>query len=190
MKQVDSSVSIPHQRQNSVDVSRNLAFLVYGGLYQGLCEQFVYTTLFPSWFGNYPAWESVALQVITDVAFIGPLVCLPTAYVFMNLFASSTTATTSPPITTIGAPCDIDNSVPSLLHRAVVAGLEKYRTDVQVSHLLWKYWTLWIPVQSVTFGLVPPHFRVAFIALISFGWIFILSSVATTNTTTTSNKLG
>ena len=37
---------------SNVDVSRNLAFLVYGGLYQGMTQQFIYSTVFPGMFGH------------------------------------------------------------------------------------------------------------------------------------------
>ena len=36
----------------------------------------------------------------------------------------------------------------------------------------------------VTFGVVPPHFRVAFVAAVSFFWVFVLSSVAGSSSST------
>ena len=160
------------QKQNEeaspeVDVSRNLAFLVYGGIYQGLCQQFMYSTLFPAWFGDMPMLESVALQVFTDMALIGPFLCLPTAYAVKSLFT-----------------CNRESGLPALstLLHAVQEGLDKYWEDVMHRQLLLKYWALWIPVQSLTFGVIPQHYRVAFVAAVSFFWVFILSSVAAQET--------
>lgn len=40
-----------------------------------------------------------------------------------------------------------------------------------------KRYSLWGPVQCLTFGVVPQHLRIAFIALVSFFWLIIFSSV-------------
>jgi Mpv17 / PMP22 family len=149
---------------SSVDIPRNLAFLCYGGVYQGLCENFMYSTLFPAWFGDFPALQKVALQVATDVALIGPFLCLPTAYVVMSIFTRH----------------DDTENLPLLAaaRNTLSAALTKYKEDVVHRNLLRNYWALWIPVQSLTFGVVPPHYRVAFVAMISFAWVYNLSSVA------------
>lgn len=143
-----------------VDVSRNLGFLVYGGLYQGMFQQFLYNTVFPRIFPDDNAWTTIAAQVGTDMALVTPLLCLPIAYMFKTAFAS----------TGDGAG---DSS--SLIER----GLLKYVADVKERGLLFKYWSLWIPVQTLTFGVVPHHYRIAFIACVSFVWMFILSTVST-----------
>lgn len=44
--------------------------------------------------------------------------------------------------------------------------------------LLTKYFLLWGPVQCITFSIVPEHLRVSFIAVVSFFWLIILSSVS------------
>jgi len=33
-------------------------------------------------------------------------------------------------------------------------------------------------VQCLTFGVVPPHWRIPFIALVSFFWLIVLSSIS------------
>lgn len=37
-------------------------------------------------------------------------------------------------------------------------------------------WTVWLPAHTVTYGLVPPHLRVPWIASVSFGYVCLLSS--------------
>ena len=44
--------------------------------------------------------------------------------------------------------------------------------------LLTKYWLLWTPVQFATFGVVPPQYRIAFIAVVSFFWLIVLSTIS------------
>lgn len=151
-----------------VDVSRNLVFLFYGGVYQGLCQQFMYVTLFPAWFGHLPMLQSVALQVATDMAVIGPFLYLPTFYAVKSIFTYDNSND------------DGTGLFPSLdtLRPAIREGLEKYREDVFERNLLLKFWALWIPVSCLTFGVVPHHLRVVFVAAVSFFWVFILSSVS------------
>ena len=146
-----------------VDVSRNMAFLLYGGLYQGMVQQFMYSTLFPNLFGHELTFEALARQVTFDMTVVGPFLCLPVAYAVKSLFTAADEG---------------DENGISNKWEAVKTGLDKYADDVMNRGLLLKYWALWTPVQFLTFGVIPQHFRVAFVAAVSFFWVFILSSVA------------
>lgn len=148
-KPSDASVAAP-----GVDMSRNFAFIFYGGLYSGLAQQFFYTVLFPEWFGHAHSWQTVAMEVGTDMLVIGPFMCLPIAYMVKTAFTDDLT---------------VEN---------VKLGLEKYVEDVKLRGLLFKYWAVWIPAQSLTFSVIPEHFRILFVAAISFFWMFILSSTS------------
>ena len=137
----------------TVDLQRNLAFLLYGGLYQGMAQQFMYSTVFPNMFGHELDMMGLASQVSFDMICVGPCLCLPICYAVKSLVSTADT-------------------------RALQQGMEKYVHDVTTQGLLLKYWGLWTPVNFLTFGVVPMHFRVAFVASISFFWIFILSTTA------------
>jgi hypothetical protein len=54
---------------------RNLSFLLYGGLYQGMANEFIFNTLLPFWFGT-----NHMLQALVAVFFFGSMVSLPIAY--------------------------------------------------------------------------------------------------------------
>jgi hypothetical protein len=149
----DASVASTSTSQG-VDLSRNMAFIFYGGLYSGLAQQFFYTALFPAWFGHAHTWQTVAMEVGIDMAVIGPFLCLPIAYIVKTAFTDELT---------------VEN---------VKLGLEKYVEDVKLRGLLFKYWAVWIPAQSLTFSVIPEHFRILFVAAISFFWMFILSSTS------------
>mmetsp|Transcript_40860 Transcript_40860/g.74800 ORF Transcript_40860/g.74800 Transcript_40860/m.74800 type:complete len:114 (+) Transcript_40860:3-344(+) len=56
--------------------------------------------------------------------------------------------------------------------------IQKYITDVKENGLLKKYWSLWLPMSSINFLFVPTHFRILFVACVSFFWMMILSIVA------------
>lgn len=154
----------------SLDMSRNLAFLLYGGVYQGLAQQFMYSNLFPDLFGDSSTWQSVAMQVGFDMLIIGPFLCLPVAYAVKSIFQSSS-----------DKEVEEEEDAPNMKDR-VLSGLDKYVEDVMERGLLLKYWALWIPVQTLTFGVIPHHFRVAFVAAVSFFWVTILSSISAATT--------
>jgi protein Mpv17 len=94
------------------------------------------------------------MEVGMDMAVIGPFLCLPIAYMVKTAFTDELT---------------VEN---------VKLGLEKYVEDVKFRGLLFKYWAVWIPAQSLTFSVIPEHFRILFVAAISFFWMFILSSTS------------
>ena len=155
----------------AVDVSRSLAFICYGGIYQGLWQQFLYTNLFPSWVSvlpaNLPTVAEVAFQVAIEMALLGPFLCLPTAYAVKSLFAATTTTTKT-----------VSSSSPLSVNTRVRNGLDKYVQDCTERGLLLKYWAMWIPVNGLVFSVVPMHLRVVLVATVSFVWIIVLSDTA------------
>jgi len=141
---------------NNIDISRNLGFLFYGGLYQGVAQNFLYNNLYPLWFGGTEdATVMLVKEVLADNLIFAPFLCLPVAYAFKAAFTSQ-----------------------DLSLATFQGGLEKYVHDVQNKNLLMQYWRIWVPAQFMTFGVIPPHFRIAFVAAISFFWICILSSIS------------
>jgi hypothetical protein len=54
-----------------------------------------------------------------------------------------------------------------------------YYDHVTTRGLLTTYWSIWIPAQFATFGFVPPHLRVLFVAAVSFFWVTKLSAIST-----------
>jgi hypothetical protein len=146
MAQTKQSEALPSDDEYSVNFFQNLVFLLYGGLYQGLAQQFMYSNLFPDLFGNGMTWQSVAMQVGFDMAIVGPFLCLPIAYAVKGVFTADD----------------------KLSFQTVLDGLDKYVEDVMIRGLLLKYWALWVPVQTLTFGSIPQHFRVTFVAAVSF----------------------
>jgi Mpv17 / PMP22 family len=59
-----------------------------------------------------------------------------------------------------------------------VKAMKLYWNDIVHQGLLQKYFLLWGPVQCLTFSIIPEHFRVAFIACVSFFWLIILSKLS------------
>ena len=137
-----------HILESSMDYKRNLAFLLYGGIYQGMGLEFVYNTLFPKWFG-----DSVVLKVLVSMFILSPLVTLPVAYLVKA----------------------------AVFGHAPKSALAQYGNDVYNKGLLTKYWSIWLPMQTLAFALIPTHLRITFIAMVSFLWMILFSAISSKN---------
>jgi len=128
--------------------SRNRAFILYGALYQGCAQHFIFNEIYPMVFGTGTDFSTVAVKVLFDQLVLTPLLCLPIAYLVKA----------------------------AVFGRPLSSGLEHYMEDAK-RDLLWKYWAIWTPTQCLTFSVVPVHLRIPFIAVISFFWLILLSSI-------------
>jgi len=148
--QKSAAVATAVKERTPVDLRRNLAFLFYGGAYQGMFQEFLYNTVFPFLFGEGGGAIVAFKKVAFDMLVITPFLCLPIAYIIKALVFKQTFMT----------------------------GINRYINDVKNNSLLKKYWMVWIPVQSLTFTIIPIHFRITFIAAFSFFWLILLSTIA------------
>lgn len=144
------AASSENETAKGLDVRRTLAFLFYGAVYQGLAQEFTYNHLYPTLFGTEITTINVLKKVICDMGVQTPLLTLPIAYYSKALLAGKT----------------------------FKQAMAHYVDDVKNRGLLFKFWGLWTPVQCLTFSVIPEHFRVSFIALVSFFWVIILSSLS------------
>ena len=129
---------------------RNLAFFLYGGLYQGCAQNWIYNVWFPQMFGDGTDFYTVWKKVCFDSFVITTLICLPSAYILKAI----------------------------VFQYGLKEASIRYYTDITENGLFFYYWSLWIPVQSLTFSVVPEHLRILFIAVVSFFWVIILSTVS------------
>lgn len=167
--QIDSSVkdnnffsSIKNINEIDWEAKRNLAYVLYGGIFVGLMSHVEYSCVFPFIFGNEKSAAITTAKVFFDNLLVAPTVWLPPAY-FIKAWVYSS------------EPVDDSSTAPKGI---LEEGLEKYLADVRDNQLLWKYWAIWFPAQSVSFSVVPDHLRVAFMASISFFWFILFSTVS------------
>jgi len=155
----DTTTSSSKKKKNNdsdtdcLEFSRTLAFLLYGGLYQGMVQCFLYTHLYPCLFGSEVTITSVLTQAGIDNFLLAPFVCLPTVYSLKSLLAG-------------GTPKE---------------GMDKYLDHIDSQSILWRYWSLWFPVQCLNFSIVPEYMRVPFGAVVSFAWMFMLSGISSSS---------
>lgn len=141
------------EKAKGLDVQRALAFLLYGAVYQGLAQEYTYNHLYPVLFGTETTVTIVLKKVFCDMFVQTPLLTLPIAYYAKALLVGN-----------------------SFRH-----AMTHYVDDIRNRGLLFKFWGLWTPVQCLTFSIIPEHFRVSFIAMVSFFWVIILSSLSAAN---------
>jgi len=162
-KDARNSIIQQEQKQSRFEVRRNLAFLFYGGAYQGCCQEFLFNHIFPALFGESTAPLTVLSKVSFDMLVVSPFLCLPVAYIIKG----------------------------AIYRQSFNEALRRYINDVKDKNLIFKYWSVWGPVQCLTFTIIPEHFRITFIAFISFFWSIILSSISggsTNNPASTSSN--
>lgn len=147
------------------EARRNLAYVLYGGIFVGLMSQVEYNCVFPFLFGTEKTVPITIAKVFFDNLLVAPTVWLPPAY-FIKAWVYSSAEEN---------PGDQNNNGGI---RILKEGLDKYLVDVRENNLLWQYWAIWFPAQSVSFSVIPDHLRVAFMASISFFWFILFSSVS------------
>mmetsp|Transcript_53205 Transcript_53205/g.64135 ORF Transcript_53205/g.64135 Transcript_53205/m.64135 type:complete len:269 (-) Transcript_53205:198-1004(-) len=136
-----------------IELRRNVAYIIYGGIFIGFACHLEYDILFPLLFGYENGLMTIVEKVIFDDFVSAPLFWLPPAYLIKAL----------------------------VYEHSLQDGLQKYFEDIRHNSLLRKYWTVWIPAQSISFSVIPDHLRVAWMASVSFFWFIILSTIASKN---------
>ena len=157
MKETDKAVEIRGGTGNdyvisppSFQMKRNLAFLLYGGVYQGCFQEHLFNKIFPIIFGEGNSLLTVGLKVSFDMLIVSPFLCLPVAYLIKGI----------------------------IYRLSIMDSINHYIHDVKENGLLKTYWAVWWPVQAFNFMLVPKQFRITFIACFSFFWLIMLSAIS------------
>lgn len=141
--------SLRKQAPFRFELTRNLSFLLYGALYQGLFQHFLYNEWFPKMFGSEKDILTIATQLAFDTAIVVPSVCWPLAYVIKSIVNGD----------------------------SLKDGMVQYIDDLKNSSLVKNFVLIWIPAKALIFGLVPEHLKIASIAFVSFFWTMIFSSI-------------
>jgi protein Mpv17 len=143
----------------NLEFRRNLAYIIYGGIFVGAACHFEYDCIFPVLFGNEHSLQTIIKEVAFDNFVSAPLFWLPPAYLIKAL----------------------------VYEKGLDEGLQNYVNDIKSNGLLQKYLSIWLPAQSISFSVVPDHLRVAFMASISFFWFILFSTVSSNKDSTSSS---
>lgn len=134
----------------SLSLPRNLAFLLYGGLYLGIGQHYLYNHLYPIWFGPSRSFKVLTTKVFFDLCCVSTALTLPLPYLTKAIVS----------------------------RKCPTQGLKDYVHDCIHKGLWAKNFVIWTPIQFLAFGVVPEHLRVMFIAAFSFFWLIIFSSIS------------
>lgn len=136
------------ESEKAIELRRNAAYIIYGGIFIGLMCHIEYDVIFPHLFGTGHDVKTVVEEVLFDNFVSAPLMWLPPAYGIKAI----------------------------MYDYPLKEGLDRYLTDIDEGLLL-KYWAVWLPAQTISFSVLPDHLRVLFMACISFGWFIVLSAL-------------
>lgn len=101
------------------ELSRNIGFLLYGAIYQGVFQYYLYNVYFPVWFGTSNDIATVTSKVMFDSLLIVPIICLPFAYLTKVMISG-------------GSP---------------IEGMKKYFHDLKHTNLVLHFCAIWIPAK-------------------------------------------
>lgn len=118
-----------------LEFKRNLAYVLYGGIFVGGMCHLEYDYIFPALFGNDHSIKTIFEEVIFDNFISAPLFWLPPAYLVKA----------------------------AVYDYPMREGLEKYVHDIKHNGLLTKYLSIWIPAQSISFSVIPGELHPAVI---------------------------
>ena len=118
-----------------LEFRRNLAYVLYGGIFVGGMCHLEYDYIFPALFGNDHSITTIFEEVIFDNFISAPLFWLPPAYLVKA----------------------------AVYDYPMREGLEKYVHDIKHNGLLTKYLSIWIPAQSISFSVIPGELHPAVI---------------------------
>ena len=147
---IDKTTSCSSNPEFKLSFRRTLSFAIYGALYQGMAQELIYNNLYTHMFGSGKTMDVVVMKVLFDAVFHNALICIPMAYAVKAFVFQYSLAT----------------------------GIRQYIDDVKNHGLLLKYYTLWMPVNAMIFSIIPTHWRITVMAMVSFFWMIILSTIS------------
>ena len=138
------------------NAQRTLVFGVFGLLYQGMVQYFivngVWEKVFPGTSKRAVFSKICAMNLLSD-----PLFFMPTFYIFQQA------------MTTGMAGASLTSSITTIVSTA----LSSYKANCLID---WRNsWMVWFPGHAVTYGVMPSHKRIPWMAFLSFFYMCILS---------------
>jgi hypothetical protein len=103
----------PKDKKLSIDYRRAAVFLLYGGLYQGMAQEYIYNDIYATLFGSGTDILTASKKVSAEMFVLTPLLCIPAAYLIKGLLGGNT----------------------------IRGALKKYRDDVVHKNILFINWS-------------------------------------------------
>ena len=136
-----------------INWSRNAVFATFGFLYMGCFQYWLFNTIFFKFFPG-TSFTQTLKKVCCDSFIKAPFFYFPFFYLIRTFV----------------------HEREKFFQRETVLSL-KTTYKKNISGDLKRFWSLWFPVNMITFGVMPIHLRLPFIASISFFWCICLSII-------------
>lgn len=94
------------------EYKRTLAFFLYGGVYEGCVQEFIFNHIYPLVFGSGTDVLTVSKIVMFDMIFTSPLICLPVAYIIKG----------------------------AIYNKSIMHSMKSYGNDINKNSILQKCW--------------------------------------------------
>lgn len=78
------------EKGTSIDYRRAAVFLLYGGLYQGMTQEYIYNDIYATLFGSGMDILTALKKVCAEMFVLTPLLCIPAAYLIKGLMGGKT----------------------------------------------------------------------------------------------------
>mmetsp|Transcript_29976 Transcript_29976/g.41845 ORF Transcript_29976/g.41845 Transcript_29976/m.41845 type:complete len:239 (+) Transcript_29976:57-773(+) len=143
------------EKRDRIDLRRSVLFASFAMTYQGLFQYATFNTL-----GTY-IWPGQGLRAVVSKVigvnfFLDPVFFFPSFYTMKELVNVNVTD---------GRKLEIS--------QALSDGMKKYRQNCYQDWF--NTWVMWVPGHIITFGVVPPHLRMPWVAALSFSYMCVLS---------------
>ena len=137
--------------KKEIDWRRNAVFGTFGFLYMGCFQYWLFNIMFFKWFPGTTLIQTIK-KVCADQFIKGPIFYFPVFYFVRTLIQEF-----------------------NVNEKTITSIKTTYKREVWGD--LKRFWSIWIPAQCITFGIMPTHLRLPFIATLSFFWCCILSYI-------------
>ena len=147
----DLLVQCAVEKRDTVDQGRSLLFATFGASYQGIFQYLMYNRGFEVWFPGRGVRNVVTKIMLTNLI-SDPVFFFPSFYTMREAMNGERGVSAT---------------------EMVTRALEKYRNNCWTD---WRNsWVIWVPAHAVTYGFVPVHLRISWIATVSFAYVMLLS---------------
>jgi len=142
----------PTLERSRLNYRRLATFVLTGAVYQGLFQYWLFNVVLPTLLPGH-SLRATLQKVLAANLIADPVFFFPFFYILHEALACS----------------------PGQVFRmsTVSSALGKYYANCLYD---WRNsWSIWLPGHAITYGVMPPHLRMPWIAAVSFGYIALLS---------------
>lgn len=142
------------EKRETVDLKRSALFASFGSAYQGCIQYWIYNILFEKRLFPGKSPQMILMKIAATNLIVDPVIFFPIFYTMREAMNTERLL-------------DVD------LMNCFSTSMAKYRDNCKTD--LINSWLIWVPAHCVTYAVVPVHLRMPWIAVVSFGYVCVLS---------------